>query len=688
MKTSTCRPPAAKILLLYQQVSTTLPRPAYSGRGIFLRRPVLWLAALLFLAVAIYFPGLHGPFLFDDPPNIILPINAWLSGQTGWQEVVFGNGSGLLHRPLANLSFALNAVVSGLDPAPFKATNLAIHLLCGILIYTLAAQLLTRDPYLRPRARMAALVVAAVWLLHPIHVSTVLYVVQRMAQMSALFVLLALLAFVQGRLAFEVGRTRAGLTWLFIALPTATLAAVLSKENGALVPLLCAVIELGYFCASSSSPRPGSVKLFFAASLVLPAAAALLWYGLHFDSLLAGYEGRLYTLGERLLTQPRVLVDYLGALLLPSGPSLGVYTDDFAVSRSFMNPSSTPLAIGGLIGLIAAALWSRTRIPAFFTGIGLFLAGHAMESSIFPLEMHFEHRNYLPSFGLFLALVGLYGWLQPHLLKRSDNPVRLQKLLGTGLIMLLAVLAAATFARAGVWRSWHLLAEQGVRQHPQSMRAHLDHANLLQLQGRHAEAQQVFEHMTTMDNPAARHAGIIDSVTLQCMVHGTTNPGSVARLGTIAGAKLQLAEMLAFENLGNYLQKNRCGHLSKSKLAEIIVQTVNAAPQPERLTQLWRSRFVASQLYATGGQLALAQQQAALAWITGAADNAVGVYLTQMYLANGDIASARLVLGDVRKHLAPWDQRNHKLVAKLELKLGDARQTPTRVTPVEDPPAS
>ena len=669
---------------LHQQVSTTLPRPAYSGRGIFLRHPALWLVGLLLLTIAAYLPGLRGPFLFDDPPNIILPINAWLSGQTGWQEIVFGNGSGLLHRPLANLSFLANAAISGLDPLPFKATNLVIHLLCGALIYALLARLLPRDPQLRARANLAAVVVAALWLLHPIQVSTVLYVVQRMAQLSALFMLAALLAFVLGRLALESGRGRAGLLCLFLVLPIATLAAVLSKENGALVPLLCAVIELGYFRASQATPRPRVVKWFFAASLLLPAASVLLWYGLHFDRLQAAYNGRLFTLGERLLTQPRVLMDYLGALLLPSGPSLGVYTDDFAVSHSLLDPPATALAIAGLIGLIAAALWSRTRIPAFFTGIGLYLAGHAMESSFIPLEMYFEHRNYLPSFGLFLALAGLYGWLQPRLLKHSDNPARLKKLLGGGVIMLVAMLAIATFARAGVWSSWPLLAEQGVRQHPQSMRAHLDHANLLQLQGRHAEAQQVFETMTTMDNPAARHAGIIDSVTLQCMVHGTADPASVSRLDTIAGSKLQLAEMLAFENLGNYLQKNQCVPLTKSELADIIVRTVNAAPQPATFTQLWRSRFVASQLYATDGKLALAQQQAALAWMTGAADSAVGVYLVHLYLAQSDIASARMILGDVRKHLAPWDQRNHLLVAKLELQLGVGRQSPTRVTSAEN----
>lgn len=604
-------------------------------------------------------------------PNIVQPISAWLEGHTGWGEIVFGNGSGLLRRPLSNLSFAINAAISGLDPLSFKATNLALHLLCGVLIYTLSARLLPRDPQLQKHAKLTAPLVAALWLLHPIQVSTVLYVVQRMAQLSALFALIALLAFVIGRIALEQGRMRAGWTWLFLVLPVATIAAVLSKENGALVPLLCAVVELGYFRASPSLPRPGSIKLFFAAFLLLPGALALAWYGFHFEQY-SDYRAQPFTLGERLFTQPRALMDYLGALLLPRGPSLGVYTDDFVVSRGLLSPPSTLLAIFALAALAVFAFLSRLTRPAIFTGIGLFLAGHAMESSVFPLELYFEHRNYLPSFGVFLALAGMVGWLLPKLAKRSDNAPKLQKILGGLTVVLLLLLAGGTFARATMWRSAPMLAAQGVVQHPQSMRAHLDYANALQLQGRYADAQQVFDYMMTMDNPAARHAGIIDTVALQCMSKKTTTPEAVARISGIKGSKLQLVEMLAFENLGNFLQKNACENLQKPQLAKIIVEIVDSAPQPADLTQIWRSRFGAATLYASAGMLADAQQQAALAWASGGADLSVGIFLSSLYYHNNDPASARLVLIDARKQVKQWDKRNLTLIAELDQLFGNA----------------
>ena len=187
-----------------------MPRPESFDRGISFGKPAVWLFALLVATVLVYLPGLNGPFLFDDPPNLILPINAWLSGQTGWHEVLLGNRSGLLGRPLSMLSFIANAATTGLAPLPFKATNLAIHLLCGLLIYVLISRVLTRDPQLRTRAKLAALLVSAVWLLHPMQVSTVLYIVQRMAQLSTMFMLLGLLVFVLGREALEQGHTRKG----------------------------------------------------------------------------------------------------------------------------------------------------------------------------------------------------------------------------------------------------------------------------------------------------------------------------------------------------------------------------------------------------------------------------------------------------------------------------------------------
>lgn len=624
------------------------------------------LCCLLTLTAAVYFPGLSGPFLFDDPVNIIKPLQAWLDGQASWQEFVLGNRSGIFGRPVSMLTFLANGALGGLDVVSFKATNLAIHLACGALIYLLLVRLLTRDHLLHSRAPWVALLIAALWLLHPMQVSTVLYVVQRMAQLSALFTLLALLFFVLGRQSLEEGHARAGWIYLFLLLPIATLAAILSKENGALVPFLCSVVELGYFRRRGGPTPPRAVNLFFVLTALLPALAVLYRYGLHPAALIDRYDGRLFTLGERLLSQPRAIMDYLGALLLPRGPSLGVYTDDFVVSHGLFDPPSTFFALLGLAALVGFAVWARARNPAIFAGIGLYLAGHLMESTVFPLEMYFEHRNYLPSLGFFLALAGIAGWLLPKVMRRSAHPRQLQRLMAASLGLVVCLLGVATWARAGVWSSWPLIAEQGMREHPQSRRARLDWISFLLAESRYDEAVQAFAELSTLNDPSARTSAAMGLVWLQCQLHGKTDSESVARISTMVGQKLQLSELISAEQLMGLLLTKDCDGLSRSQFARLLRDATNEAGQNPGLTPIWRNRLVASRLFVADNQLSLGIEQAALAWMPGTADPAAGIFLANLYYAYGDPKSARMIASDVERRIPFWDKRNREQLARVK----------------------
>lgn len=658
-------------------------RLAFGSRSILFAQPGLWLIPVLLATALAYAPGLNGPFLFDDIPNL-RPLADWLDGATGWQEALLGNHSGLLGRPLSMLSFVTNALLFGMSPFWFKLVNLAIHLACGALVYALMSGLLSLDSRLHNRAPTIALAISALWLLHPMQVSTVLYVVQRMAQLSAFFVLLALIAYVHGRLALERDQLRRGYFLIFFAVPLATLAAVLCKENGALAPLLCAVLELGYFRSSTRRPRPRGVALFFLLGLILPTLAVLAGLILRPDSLLAGYEGRTFTLAERLLSQPRVIMDYMGALLLPRGPALGLYADDFAVSHSLLHPPSTLFAMLGMGALIVVALALRKRAPVVFTGIGFYLAGQAMESTVFPLEMYFEHRNYLPSAGFFLGLVGGGGLLCTHAPKLMNKSSR--RLVMGGLLAICALLGVATAARAWVWQSWTTIVEQGARQHPGSVRAQLDSANILWSQGKFAETRDLFERLASSDDALARHMGSLTLVKFECQEFGRVDGAIVDRVGSIAGSKIQLAEMQGFESLSGLIRKPEveCQGLGRAQLADILTHIADSAPQPATQTPVWRTRFTAADLYRRAHRNHEAANQAALAWMSGRADAAVGVVLANLYYLNGDLDSARIVLGDVRKKMMPWDVRNKKLVSELEAAI-DAAPAASAPTQIQQP---
>ena len=125
------------------------------------------------------------------------------------------------------------------------------------------------------------------------------------------------------------------------------------------------------------------------------------------DWLWAGYGLRNFSLAERLLTEGRVLWFYLGLILFPRLEAFGLFHDDFTLSTGIFSPWTTLPALAGLLGLAWLAWWLRERMPLVSFGIAWFLIGHGMESTFLPLEIAHEHRNYLPLFGILLAVVSV-----------------------------------------------------------------------------------------------------------------------------------------------------------------------------------------------------------------------------------------------------------------------------------------
>ena len=151
------------------------------------------IAALLIAVIAvIYTPGASGGFIFDDRAAIVenrrVHIHDLTRDSLARAARSFEPGNGLQARPLSMASFGVNHALHELRPFGYKTTGIAIHALNAVLILMLAHGLIgaawrERDP------RWAAAAVAIAWALHPLQVSTVLYVVQRMESLSLLFVL-------------------------------------------------------------------------------------------------------------------------------------------------------------------------------------------------------------------------------------------------------------------------------------------------------------------------------------------------------------------------------------------------------------------------------------------------------------------------------------------------------------------
>jgi hypothetical protein len=517
-----------------------------SKNPLFYRHAGMWLFVFsLILVSVIYWPGLSGSWLFDDYPNIVdnhgvqpadasipLLVNAALSSP-----------SSEFKRPLASLSFAANYLAVGLNPYWWKLINLLIHLLNGVLVFVLARALLRTvavgahpvregsfamfeqelsrtgcaptDPR---KGGIVAALIAAAWMLLPINLTGVLYVVQRMESMANLFVLLGLIGYVSGRRRMLATNfitpspaRRGGLRWgrfssdtrgfalcLFsIILPTAI--GMLAKETAVMLPLYALLIEwiLFGFRASqkplspwergggegsestthpaSSEPSSGPAGHLssqgegidwriigsFVIVLVLPMLIGLGW-------LLPGllkpeaWATRDFTLSTRLLSEARIVVDYLVWTLLPTAHALSFYHDDFQISRGLLTPWSTLASIVLLAALVALMLWLRKRRPLAALGIALFLGCQLLTGTILPLELIYEHRNYFASLGLLLAIVPMLA------VPRSFPVARLRYALLAGLLLYWTTMTAMT---AYAWGDPLRLAKDLAARAPQSPRA-------------------------------------------------------------------------------------------------------------------------------------------------------------------------------------------------------------------------
>lgn len=420
--------------------------------------------AVFFLVVLLFWGGVSGGFLFDDYHNIV--TNAYvqlkeLSFATLWRASQGYSGG---TRQLAMVSFALNAYWAGIDPWAYKVTGLLVHALNAVLVFCVVLRLLALSSRIGQQHRgMAALAVALVWALHPIQVSSALYVVQRMETLCTSFMLITLLLYMRARSQqVTEGRSHIGL-WLGMVV-TAVLA-LLFKESAVLLPLFCLGLEASVLhFASARKGQQRFWQITYATGSAVALLVFLFWALPHYYSA-EPYPGRDFNTVERLLTQSRVLCLYVQQMLLPLPGALYFYYDDFSLSSGWLQPVSTLPAILGLLVIFGMAVYWRQRFPLFALGVFWFFAAHFITSNVIGLEMVFEHRNYFALLGLLLVCVEVVSRLPVR-----DGPAI--KYVGVAAIVVGVAFLGAV--RAATWGNVLLLATDMAQANPKSARAGMD----------------------------------------------------------------------------------------------------------------------------------------------------------------------------------------------------------------------
>lgn len=499
-----------------------------------LSRSVILLVPFL-LTLAIYWPGLQGPFLFDDFPNLE-PLQNF-GGVTDFESArafVFGNRSGPTGRPVSMATFVLDANNWPAAPWRFKLTNLMFHLLTGIFVFLVVrkmAEVIVGKGEDSGWLFWLPVITTGIWLLNPINVSTVLYVVQRMAILSALFGLASIYFYLKGRTGLN--RSFRSSFFYFIISALCLLLSVFAKENGALVPVFIILLEL---LVLKSLPRWfGTAKVAWVSLGALLLISLFLYLSYSFWG--RGFEQRDFDVWERLFYQFSALGDYAIKIIFPLVSEFNLF-DGYYESRSGIDLSShSATRIFVTLALIAIFVWSVAK-DWVVESLGLlwFFSFHLMESSILPLELYFEHRNYLPSVGLIIFMAAI--------LYRATNTEAVSRSLRGMLVGLwLLFCAVSTFTLSMTWSGPGTLFLKWEMDEPDSARAKVIYGNYLDRLG---FPENAIEHIDRAITLKPNALGLyLNKLELMCRTGVGGDPAEVAdSLQTVSGFEMGVTAQL------------------------------------------------------------------------------------------------------------------------------------------------
>jgi tetratricopeptide (TPR) repeat protein len=432
------------------------------------------LLLLFFLILIPYSNSFRAAWHFDDFPKIInnsaIKISD-LKPQTLYNTFFDPNRSGedqkrRLYRPIPCLTFALNYYVGQFNVFGYHLVNFTVHYLIACFLF-LTLLLLFKTPNLNNRFSsghyFVALLTTSLWAINPIQTQAVTYIVQRMAALATLFYISGIFCYLKARLV-DTGKRQ---TLYFIGCFVSFVLALGSKENSATLPLALILVEIVFF-QDVRNPR---VRRRFIRATVITGICFMVFGAFFYlqgdpASILKGYERRSFSPLQRLMTEPRVLLFYISQILYPVPTRLSI-EHYVPVSTSLFAPWTTLPSILIVLMLIVFAFYQMSKRPILSFAILFFFLNHVIESTIFGLELIFEHRNYLPSlFSFFPISIGI-KWL----VDQYKNRKRSMYLIITGFVTVLILgLGMGTYLRNLVWATEKTLWEDAIQKAPEMTR--------------------------------------------------------------------------------------------------------------------------------------------------------------------------------------------------------------------------
>jgi len=485
--------------------------------------------ALFLLPVLAYSNTLTSSWHLDDYDTLVANTALHFSDLSfGSVYNSFFSRSDKLFRPVACLTFGLNWYFGNGGVAGFHMVNLVIHILTAFFLF-MAVSNLYHSPRLRGdspnRIFLIALLTSLFWVLNPVQTQGVTYIVQRMAALAAMFYVTAIYCYLKGR----VSRVKSHQVIYFAFCLVCFFLALGSKENSITLPLSLFLLEIIFFQNMDNPKTRKNIILVSTVVSFLLILSALIYFTLGDGSALLtnGYSQRSFTPSQRLMTESRIIILYVSQLFYPNPLRLSI-EHDFQISTSFFQPWTTGAAMCLIIALIVLALAGIRKRPVIGFAVLFFFLNHIIESSFLPLELIFEHRNYLPSLFFFWPVaVGLIKLIDYYRIKQPST----SRVVCGGIVVLVVLLTASTYIRNMAWATEKTLWEDAIQKAPGSARPAYNLAKYHYVrQGRLDEALQLFSRAFNLDADTPAHSKAMALNGMASIYYSRQDPAKALQL--------------------------------------------------------------------------------------------------------------------------------------------------------------
>jgi len=301
-----------------------------------------------------------------------------------------------------------------------------------------------------------ALLTTILWSIHPVFVTSVSYIVQRMTSMAGLFYIMSMYFYLKGRTSEKIGKSIGS----FILCALAGLASLLTKENAVMLPFSILLFDLLLIQGATKENIQKFFK-FLILPLMLFILVGFLYTGGFSNNVFGAYAVRDFTMYERILTEPRIIIFYLSLLFYPILSRLTLlYAVD--ISHSLWQPWTTLPSIFLILLFIAAAIYLCRKRPLLSFCILFFFLNHLVEGTVIPLELIFEHRNYLPAMFLFIPVAQFFVYVIDYFSYKRI----LQFAVTIGVIIIIVGMGDITFRRNAIFSDEFLIWSDNIEKYP------------------------------------------------------------------------------------------------------------------------------------------------------------------------------------------------------------------------------